>query len=712
MVDKEKEAIYSRFQEYQKKKILIYGTGKIAEKIIEALEGFLIVGVVDRTRSYGEFKKKPILLWEDVKKDTAEVLNLAASQKHYETIFRRLQEKCMVCHLIVLGCAGEDLREYFGYEIDRELLRQYCGKSIEGLKAEIQNYDVISFELFDTLVMRKTLEPCDVFDLVEEKIKKEGIIIDSFKKIRMEAERLSDGGSIKEIYTILQEMLGLEKNQIEIIMEVEVQCEKELMVPRYDMAEVMAYAYQQGKIVYIISNSYMPRRTLEDILEQLGVRGFHQFYLSYEEKEKRKGSFVEVCHSKIGEDKKWLHIGCDEEIEKEKLYNMEIYQVKSALDLLRISNLHNILGYLCNINEKNVIGLLISELFNSPFSLYGTFGIVQLKKLKEVGAIFFAPLVIQYLMELFEYVNKFPEYDKVLFAARDGYLLHKLYEQFREKKEEGKKLPKAVYFFTSRKLALQATMGRSDIIQILKEYLSVVTLEELLKNVVGLEEISQVKGKETIDFYKNKMVQRAEEIEKNYNVYLENKQIDKKGKYLFCELDSQGTTQYALNHLFEVPLDGFYFIRYYTNLIYDLSIYSIFEIEKYAARLNSINMFSGFLEAILTDKTPSIKSIDKNGLPIYEKESRSKEEIEVMEEVQAGIEIFFEEFMEKLYLPGKTISAKLAETLFSYFPKLKYQEECIKLSNMALYDNLLGDSYSIQTNKKRGTDRKEEIDKN
>ena len=106
------------------------------------------------------------------------------------------------------------------------------------------------------------------------------------------------------------------------------------------------------------------------------------------------------------------------------------------------------------------------------------------------------------------------------------------------------------------------------------------------------------------------------------------------------------------------------------------------------------------------------KSIDKNGLPIYEKESRSKEEIEVMEEVQAGIEIFFEEFMEKLYLPGKTISAKLAETLFSYFPKLKYQEECIKLSNMALYDNLLGDSYSIQTNKKRGTDRKEEIDKN
>ena len=194
MVDKEKEAIYSWFQEYQKKKILIYGTGKIAEKIIEALEGFLIVGVVDRTRSYGEFKKKPILLWEDVKKDTAEVLILAASQKHYETIFRRLQEKCMVCHLIVLGCAGEDLREYFGYEIDRELLRQYCGKSIEGLKAEIQNYDVISFELFDTLVMRKTLEPCDVFDLVEEKIKKEGIIIDSFKKIRMEAERLSEIG--------------------------------------------------------------------------------------------------------------------------------------------------------------------------------------------------------------------------------------------------------------------------------------------------------------------------------------------------------------------------------------------------------------------------------------------------------------------------------------------------------------------------------------
>ena len=41
----------------------------------------------------------------------------------------------------------------------------------KALKRKIDSVDVVSFDIFDTLILRKVSEPSDVFDLVERKYK-------------------------------------------------------------------------------------------------------------------------------------------------------------------------------------------------------------------------------------------------------------------------------------------------------------------------------------------------------------------------------------------------------------------------------------------------------------------------------------------------------------------------------------------------------------
>ena len=55
-----------RFYQLKNKKILIYGTGKAAKKLISGLKDFTLVGVLDPVHFEGEFCGVPVLVWDDV----------------------------------------------------------------------------------------------------------------------------------------------------------------------------------------------------------------------------------------------------------------------------------------------------------------------------------------------------------------------------------------------------------------------------------------------------------------------------------------------------------------------------------------------------------------------------------------------------------------------------------------------------------------------
>ena len=700
MKSEEQDKIRSKFENYKNDKILIYGTGKRAGNLIDALNDFHIVGVVDKDNIYGEFKKKPILVWDEIRPNTAELLIIAADRRYYEEIFRRIQDKCIVCKLTVLGYAGEDLGIYFGNEIDRIGILKYCEKNVEDLKKKIQFYDAISFDVFDTLIMRKTLEPGDVFDLVEKNIKKKGIQIDKFKRKRKEADHLTPGGTIEEIYDTLQKMLHLSCEQRNIILQEELQCEGKVLMPRYDMVGIMQYAFSLGKRVSLISDMYMPEKLMTGYLHRLGIKEFHKLYVSCDYRTGKGERLFEIYCSEV-EGQKCLHIGDDiyADIRKPTQYGIDTYEVKSAYGILKISEMHGVIGYINNMNEKNLIGLLISDLFNSPFSLYHTYGILKIRELELFGKLFFFPLVIKYLSELFDYLNKNNQYEGILFAARDGHLFHKLYEKMRQNTIYNLSLPRSVYFITSRKLALRATMGHKDIMRVLKNYLGVIQEENILKSVAGLDRLYEKKDEESgeayIERHEEKIKEKSASTLKNYNLYLKREKINLEKKYLFCELDSQGTTQYALNYLFTSQLDGFYMSRYYTDNIYDLSINAIFESERYVPKIDMVVLRANLQEMVFTSASPSVQDMDGEGYPIYDKETRDVSEIGKINRIQKEIEKTFEEYIDTFYVFGETISNEITEFIYRLSAKSILEDECVDLNHTMLYDNLLNNHYNV-----------------
>ena len=90
------QSVYRRFQALEHKKILIYGTGKYAERLIEALGDFHIVGVLDRFRFEGKFCDKPILIWDDIEENTVDVIIIATSKANYQEVVNRIQYRCSI----------------------------------------------------------------------------------------------------------------------------------------------------------------------------------------------------------------------------------------------------------------------------------------------------------------------------------------------------------------------------------------------------------------------------------------------------------------------------------------------------------------------------------------------------------------------------------------------------------------------------------------
>ena len=280
MKDREIINIQEVFLPYKNKRILIYGTGIVANTLIKALEDFQIVGVLDRIKLEGDMEGIPILSWEEINKDFADILIIGAVQKNVKEIYDRIIYPCLYRNIIIYDADGQNLSERNALENANIDTAQYFLKNKEELKKKIDEYDAVSFDLFDTLIMRRTLEPIDIFDLVELRLRGKGIIISDFKKKRRTAELESGGKNIYQIYKILSRRLQLNEKQMQIILDEEIQCEKEYIIPRKMMIEILDYAAARGKIVSIISDMYLPSDILTDILFAMDITGYNKMYVS------------------------------------------------------------------------------------------------------------------------------------------------------------------------------------------------------------------------------------------------------------------------------------------------------------------------------------------------------------------------------------------------------------------------------------------------
>ena len=148
------------------------------------------------------------------------------------------------------------------------------------LFSKISDYQVISFDIFDTLLKRNVHSPKDVFYYMEFSL---GDKFLGFAENRIEAEKLArnkkpqDEVTLQDIY---KEYPSISKNDQEFLINYELKIEADLLIVNKDMFPLFKKCLKTGKTVILISDMYLPKSFIETILKREGICGYKKLYLS------------------------------------------------------------------------------------------------------------------------------------------------------------------------------------------------------------------------------------------------------------------------------------------------------------------------------------------------------------------------------------------------------------------------------------------------
>lgn len=204
--------------------------------------------------------------------------------------------------------------------LDYEKRKAFAMASIQ---AELARYDVISFDVFDTLLLRTFRQPTDVFAWMEKRMG-----IPGFARMRTEAEQLARQRSMKsrgtaeitieEIYQVLlQDLclqdagnLGLSIRTPEAWIQAEFAAERSCCRADPRMRALVKALLQQKKQVIAVSDMYLNGRQIRRLLLGCGYEGLHKVYASSDYRAgKSDGRLFPIVLREVGADRRMVHIG-------------------------------------------------------------------------------------------------------------------------------------------------------------------------------------------------------------------------------------------------------------------------------------------------------------------------------------------------------------------------------------------------------------------
>lgn len=316
---------------------------------------------------------------------------------------------------------------------------------LEHFKNQIDEAEIISFDVFDTLLLRKLCVPKDVFLLVERHWGK------GFAAERVDAESRARKRSEKEDVT-LEEIYQEMNPQFRDALKDELEAERRVLYQNPELKEVFDYVRECGKKVVLISDMYLPRTFLEQILMQEGFSGWEKFYLSSEVgKTKDSGNLFSHVVSDMGirNTATMLHIGDSRKSDyvQPKKKRIRAVRYKKLLPAFLASDKRMERFYKqWKTNAANrlflsaFVGCSLRKWHNERFRYSARRGYWF-----NLGFRFAAPLALSMARFCSEEARKH-DISNLIFAARDGWLVKKIFEKTETK-------IKTHYVFASRILS-------------------------------------------------------------------------------------------------------------------------------------------------------------------------------------------------------------------------------------------------------------------
>lgn len=291
---------------------------------------------------------------------------------------------------------------------------------------KLLQYDVISFDMFDTLILRPFKNPSDVFMLLSSKYNE--INFSTIRELAEKEARMEQYEknktyevNIYDIYKKMQRYINIDPVKAA---EVEMNVERDICLSNPYMKQIYDILCEHNKEIIVTTNMYIPAAWIQSILEKCGYNHFSKIYVSceYGVDKAGQGLFREAAKH-ISPTKKVIHIGDN--------YTADVdAAIKFGWSACHYPSV-NFLGEpyrpkIVNIKKSGIsplvgsayCGIVNKELHN---------GLKNKTDLYEYGFKYGGPYAIGFTTWIHDFCKE-KNIDKILFLSRDGYTLKMVYD--------------------------------------------------------------------------------------------------------------------------------------------------------------------------------------------------------------------------------------------------------------------------------------------
>ncbi|WP_158677414.1 hypothetical protein [Chromobacterium vaccinii] len=584
------------------------------------------------------------------------------------------------------------------------------------LLVKITQAKAVSFDLFDTLVQRPFMEPHDLFQMIEGRVRRiTGNASLHYARWRRRAEeearkkRNWKEVTITHIYREFANLTGYSHEICEQIAAIEFEAETEVLTRREPIYQQFVWARRMGKVVSIITDIYLEQPAIERLLERVGIQGFSHLFVSAElDLRKHDGTIFPHYQAELKEQHgieqspDWhamLHVGDNPraDVEKAREHNLRVHWIPRHAECLRKSALaapfaHNLAR---RWTSDSVVMGLIANRFGSHLqhahrdNLFGG-------SLYAFGYMAGAPMLTAFVQWLAHRIRA-RGFKRVCFMARDGYMLRLIYDRLRQAPDYADLPPSDYLYFSRRSAALASCYNTDDLIELLHLSFANRKLGDLLLHRFGLEadavpptvlkrhalrlkdEVSHQHDLamlgSLIHDLREPILERARREREGALSYLGSKNIPAEADSVcMVDIGYSGSIQRYINKMLDSKIAGYYMLtheaarQWFDGVTFEGWLASFDE--QRSADYHKLNDHVFLFETLLSSEENSVRAhlIDENGDNIIEwvEEEQNDVRLHFMRQVHAGVQAFIDDFVGSLgrFCSEVQIGREFGEKLF------------------------------------------------
>ncbi|TXN44740.1 hypothetical protein FV233_13645 [Methylobacterium sp. WL7] len=499
--------------------------------------------------------------------------------------------------VVPLVCRSQGYRAVC-FDYDRGLVRtdsarnwhQYSARSQDQALQALREVDLVSFDLFDTLVSRPARRPDAVLKLVEHRIAtQEGRPIPLFAERRAAENRVRARNhhqgdvNLSEIYAELAASGTIPGDVVARAHALEKRIDLGALRPRTEVIAVLEAAHALGKRIVLMTDTYYEEADIRAILRDAGIADrFAALYVSNAmgARKDRGDLWRHVEEAEAVPRARWLHVGDNEHSDIQAACDRGIryLHVAHPAKILAQSGFARDGGDLSRTWPSDlVVGHAMLHLARNPFLDRAAPPYLSLGSTHDVGYAVFGPLMLLFMSWLIRH-EALRGVDRLYFLAREGDFLVKVYRLIRERYGL-EHLPVGRYFHVSRQTAIAAALGegfRPDLVLGAGRYVG--SIQGLLWNRTSFTAPAHL-GLDRVDIrlpgdapvvervmreIEPEIAAHAADMNAQFRAYARQEKLEAGGSYGVVDVGYSATIQKMMQLALGQPLTGFYMTAFDT----------------------------------------------------------------------------------------------------------------------------------------------------